>query len=157
MASIPFQVDSALECLTFALNALGWAAMPSGFWDVTDGRALRCISPLDILGTPRRDPKPGYTTIFPSLQTLWQSQGRLIGQIRDLHDVSKHRQTIYVGGQRRLDTPVGFYESLGIAEESSNRAGAILLTLLCPEAENHPETRPSSPFTSKLGPGGWAT
>jgi hypothetical protein len=139
LASILFQMDSALECLTFALNALGWVAMPSGFWDVTDGRALRRISPLDILGDPTRvpplAPKPGYTTIFPSFQALWQSEGQLIGQIRDLHDVSKHRQTIYVGGRKRLDTPDGFYESLGIPKESRNREDTILRTLLCPEAE----------------------
>lgn len=154
LASILFQMDSALECLTFALNALGWAARPSEFWDVADGRALRRISPLDILGdstrTPPLAPKPGYTTIFPSFQTLWQSEGRLIGQIRDLHDVSKHRQTIYVGGQRRLDTPVGFYESLGIPEESSNRKDAILRTLLCPEAEIILKPDPKAPSLQRL-------
>jgi hypothetical protein len=139
LASILFQMDSALECLTFALNALGWAAMPSGFWDVTDGEALRRIGPLDILGDPARKrprkPKPGYTAIFPAFQAFWQSQARLISQIRDLHDVSKHRQTIYIGSKRRLDTPAGFYESLGIPEESSNREDSSLRTLLCPEAE----------------------
>ena len=28
LTTILFQMDSALECLTFALNALGWAAQP---------------------------------------------------------------------------------------------------------------------------------
>lgn len=154
LASILFQMDSALECLTFALNALGWAAMPSGFWDVTDGRKLRRISPLDILGdltlTPPLAPKPGYTAIFPSFQALWQGQARLISQIRDLHDVSKHRRTIYVGGKRRLDTPAGFYESLGIPEESSNREDSSLRTLLCPEAEIILKPDPKSPSLQRL-------
>jgi hypothetical protein len=135
LVSILFQMDSALECLTFALNALGWVAMPSGFWDVTNPRTLKDIGPVDILGDLTRTPKPGYATIFPFLQTLWQSQERLIVQIRDLHDVSKHRQTIYVGGQKRLDTPVGFYQSLGMPAESSDRGDASLRTLLCPDAE----------------------
>ena len=38
LTTILFQMDSALECLTFALNALGWAAHPSGFFDVTEAR-----------------------------------------------------------------------------------------------------------------------
>jgi len=159
LASILFQMDSALECLTFALNALGWAAMPSGFRDVTDGGALKRISPLDILGDPTRTtpltPKPGYASIFPSLQALWQSQARLIGQIRDLHDVSKHRLSIFVGGKRRLDTPDGFYGSLGIPEESNNRGVSILRTLLSPEAEIILESDPKSPSVQRLaGPGG---
>ena len=45
LASILFQMDSALECLTFAFNALGWVAMPSGFWDVTDVRTLGALAP----------------------------------------------------------------------------------------------------------------
>jgi len=154
LASILFQMDSALECLIFALNALGWAAKPSGFWDVTDARTLRRIGPLDILGDPTRTPplapKPGYTTIFPSLQASWQSQEPLLAQIRDLHDVSKHRQTIYVGGQGRLDTPAGFYESLGIPEESSHREDLILRTLLCPAAEIILKPDPKAPSLQRL-------
>jgi len=154
LASTLFQMDSALECLTFAVNALGWAAMPSGFRDVTDEGALRRISPLDILGdstrpTPDR-PQPGYASIFPSFQVLWQSQVRLIGQIRDLHDVSKHRRSIFVGGKRRLDSPDGFYESLGIPEESSNREDSILRTLLSPEAEIILESDPRSPSVHRV-------
>lgn len=154
LASILFQMDSALECLTFALNALGWTVMPSGFWDITEVRALRRINPLDILGdstrTPPLAPKPGYTAIFPSFQALWQTQAQLIGQIGDLHDVSKHRQTIYVGGKRRSDTPDGFYESLGIPKESSNREDIILRTLLCPEAEIILKPDPKSPSLQRL-------
>ena len=156
LATMLFQMDSAIECLVFALNALGWAAMPSGFWDVTDGRALRRINPLDVPGDPTRTPplppKSGYSMIFPSLQTLWQSQGRLIGQIRDLHDVSKHRQTIYEGGQGRWDTPVGFYELLGLPDESSNPEHSILRTLLSPAAEIILKSDPKAPSQQRLAP-----
>jgi hypothetical protein len=133
LASILFQMDSALECLAFALNALGWAVLPGGFRDVTDAKKLKQINPLDILGDPARipplAPQPGYAQLFPTLQGVWQAQARLIAQIRDLHDVSKHRRTVFVGGQARLDPPAGFYEALGIPEDPSRRA------LLWPMAE----------------------
>lgn len=149
LASIFFQMDSALECFTFALNALGWATMPSGFRNVMDAGELRCISPLDVLGNPTRTPpvppKLGYTSMFPSFQTLWQSHVKLISQIRNLHDVSKHRQTIYVGGQRRLDAPPSFYQSLGIPEQSNDREDSTLRTLLCPDAEIILKPEPKSP------------
>ena len=133
LASILFQMDSALECLTFALNALGWAAQPYGFRDVTRAKELRRISPIDILGDPSRtpplNPKAGYAGVFPRLQATWQGQATLIARIREVHDVSKHRQTIFVGGQLRSDPPNGFYEALDIAEDDTQRA------LLSPMAE----------------------
>ena len=145
LASIMFQMDSALECFTFALNALGWAVMPSGFCDVTDEKALRSINPLKILGdSTRNPPMPGYAAIFPSFQTLWQSQRHLIGRIRDLHDVSKHRQTILVGGRGRLDPPSGFYESHGIPEDSGLR------TLISPAAEIILQPDPKAPSLQRL-------
>lgn len=143
LASVLFQMDSALECLTFALNAFGWAAMPCGFRDVTDGRALRRISPLDVLGDPKRSPPlaplSGYEAIYPSLQSTWQGHAELIDRVRILHDVSKHRRTIYVGGKRRMDVPAGFYESLGITVD------AELHVLLSPEAEIVLKSDPKSP------------
>jgi hypothetical protein len=121
LTSILFHLDSALECLTFALNALGWIVMPSGFRDVADAKALRRISPADILGDPSRSPPvvplAGYQNVFPEVQRTWQSKTQLISKVRDLHDVSKHRQTIYLGGQLRMDAPTGFFEGLGIPED----------------------------------------
>ena len=35
-------MDSAVECLTFAFNALGFAAFPKGFWNVTEPKAPSC-------------------------------------------------------------------------------------------------------------------
>ena len=126
LASILFQMDSALECLTFALNAIGWIVMPLGFRDVTDAKALKWITPLDIRGsaatTPPTQPLAGYRAVFPTLQVAWQDEVQLIDRIRDLHDVSKHRQTIFVGGQGRLDPPDGFYEALGLAEDDPGSA-----------------------------------
>ena len=133
LASILFQMDSALECLTFALNSLGWVVMPAGFRDVTDAKALKRISPLDILGdaakTPPIAPLPGYQKVFPTIQGAWQNDAQLIAQVRDLHDVSKHRRTIFVGGQGRIDPPDGFFETLGLPADAGHRA------LLWPMAE----------------------
>lgn len=126
LASIMFSMDSALECLTFALNALGFAHSSTDFRDVGDHRSLKRIAPVDILGnpaaTPPRDPLTGYARVFPTLQAWWQSHQSMIDRIVDLHDVSKHRETIFVGGMCRMDPPPGFYESLGIPENRSVRA-----------------------------------
>ncbi len=126
LSSVLFHMDSAVECFTFALNALGWAVMPPDFRDVTDSSALRRISPIDILGDPTRAPpiapEPGYARIFPQLQALWQGEVGLIAKIRDLHDVSKHRRTIFVGGRARQDPPDGFYAALGIPEDPGRQA-----------------------------------
>jgi len=63
----------------------------------------------------------------------------LIAKIRDLHDVSKHRRTIFVGGQARSDPPDGFYEALGLPEDAARRA------LLWPMAEIILQDDPKSP------------
>lgn len=120
LSSIFFNMDSAIECLTFTLNALGYAAATDSFRDVSDAKALKKISPKDILGDPSAStplpPLVGYTTIFPKVMSLWQSKRTLLNRIIELHDVSKHRQAIYEGGMQRLDPPLGFYESLGIPD-----------------------------------------
>ena len=143
LASILFQMDSALECLTFALNALGWVVISTGFREVTDAKALKRIGPLDILGDPTKippvAPMAGYKQVFPTIQGAWQSESQLIAQIRDLHDVSKHRRTIFVGGKARTDPPEGFYESLGLPEAAARRA------LLWPMAEIILQDDPKSP------------
>jgi len=152
LASIMFQMDSALECLTFAINAFGWAAMPTEFRDVTDEKTLRWISPLDVLGGSTRlpSPQPGYLSIFPSFCELWKSQSELINQIRELHDVSKHRKIIYTGGRARSDTPTGFNESLGIPEKSNNDKDSMLRTLVSPAAEIVLKSEPKIPLNKRL-------
>ena len=156
LASIFFNLDSAVECLTFALNALGYAARPSAFRDISDEQALRQISPKDLSGDllmiPPRLPLAGYKAIFPNVQALWQSERVLLDRIVEQHDVSKHRQTIYHGGRARDDPPSGFYQSLGIIDN------IVAQTLCKPMAEillqNDPklprELRPSVPPGSRV-------
>jgi hypothetical protein len=48
LAILFFCMDSAIECCTFALNALGYAAFPQGFRNIKDEVALRRIKPADV-------------------------------------------------------------------------------------------------------------
>lgn len=142
LTSIFFHMDSALECITFALNALGWATRPSDFRDITNPAQLRRISPADVTGDVRSGSQPGYSRVFPELQRRWNESAGLINRIRELHDVSKHRKMIYEGGKARLDSPPGFYEALGIpAEDVGARA------LLWPSAELILVPNPRNPVT----------
>jgi len=113
LTSIFFNMDSSLECLTYGINALGNAIDPRLFRNVTDSQAIRLVSPVDILGS-KRPPLKGYEKYFPQFQSLWQSRMSLVEEIQDQHDVSKHRQTIFIGGKSRIDAPSGFFEALGI-------------------------------------------
>lgn len=126
LTSIFFNMDSAIECLTFALNALGNSVAPRSFRDISNKGALKQISPRDILGNPKaKQPRPclkGYKLVFPLLQSHWLANQKLLSIIVEQHDVSKHRETIYIGGMHRLDPPPGFYESLGIGNNPSARA-----------------------------------
>jgi len=118
LASIFFCMDSAVECLAFALNALGFATSPDQFRDITSDHALRRISQKDILGeypTPSAQlPLLGYKNICPQMQRYWQSRRDLLLLIIEQHDVSKHRETIFTGGRMRNDPPPRFYDLLGI-------------------------------------------
>jgi hypothetical protein len=94
-----------------------------GFRDITDARALRKISPRDVKEDQHHiRPQSGYSEVFPNVQEHWKSNAELIATIQELHDVSKHRQTIYTGGRTRLDPPEGFYEQLGIPDTPAQRA-----------------------------------
>jgi hypothetical protein len=107
-------MDSALECLTFAINALGYCVDPSGFRDVANPKALNQIRTKDIYGEKLLS---GYTKIFPELQKLWLTSAMLIERVTELHDVSKHREAIFSGGQFNLeDVHDGFYEKIGTTE-----------------------------------------
>jgi hypothetical protein len=82
--------------------------------------------PRDILGepsaTPPRLPISGYNLLFPTFQSHWQAHRKLLSIIVEQHDVSKHRETIFTGGMSRLDPPPGFYEALGIGDDSADRS-----------------------------------
>lgn len=143
LASLFFNMDSAVECLTFALNALGFAAQPDGFRDVTDGQSLSKISPRDILGNaaanPAIGPLEGYVQIFPTFQSYWVENRQLLSRIFELHDVSKHRETIYVGGQMRSDSPPGFFTALGVQDDDKRKV------LLSPHKEIILKNEPKNP------------
>jgi len=128
LASIFFNMDSAIECFTFALNALGCIVAPADFRDVTHARKLRKICPYDIIGNahlarqPVIQPLVGYSKIFPKLQEYWLQHTALIEKIKEQHDVSKHRKTIYNAGETQLDPSTGFYENMGIPNDPMIRA-----------------------------------
>ena len=119
LATFFFQIDSAIECLVFALNSMGYAIEKNGFRRIDDSASLRRISPLDILGDINKNISPlkGYSKIFPKTSNLWASKRDLFTRIFEQHDVSKHRHTIYVGGSMRNDPPPGFWESLRVPNE----------------------------------------
>lgn len=126
LTSIFFNMDSALECFTFALNSLGFVAAPKWFRDITDDKVLSKVYPTDIIGklntNPEDPPYAGYSRIFPTLQTHWQANKKLISHITEQHDVSKHRKAICHGGKARSDPPPGFYEGLGIGDDPSQQS-----------------------------------
>jgi len=120
LSSILFNMDSAIECMVFSLNALGYIADSTQFYDVTDVRALRRINPYNILGRPPKYTKDflsGYDTYFPNLKKYWQENRDLIQIISEQHDVSKHRTTIYKGGKINSKPPPGFFKKLGIEND----------------------------------------
>lgn len=153
LATILFQLDSALECLTYSLNALGWIAMPSGFRDVTVASAIRQIGPLDVVGDTARTspllPLSGYSAVFPTVQREWQNARKMIQRICELHDVSKHRKTIFEGGRMCSDPPDGFYERHGVPDDR------LLRVQLMPMEEIILKRDPKSP-SAKRTPSTWS-
>ncbi len=128
MSAILFNMDSAIECFTFALNALGNSVCIKGFRDITDSKSLQKIHPRDVLGDPDRkkplEPMSGFAKYFPRTQKLWINRRDLLDIIFENHDVSKHRETVFRGGKCRNDPPAGFFEALGITD----KANSILYT-----------------------------
>lgn len=148
LASIFFNMDSSIECITFALNALGFCAAPELFRDVTDAKALRRVSPYDLIGrdggNATSQPLFGYAGVFPSLQEHWMNNSGMLSTIFEQHDVSKHRETIFSGGMMRNDPPPGFYESLEISDDPSVRA------LFWPMKEIILRSEPKTPHAKRV-------
>ncbi len=121
VGSLLFNMDSTLECFTFALNALGCGLLGEGFIDITNDKKLKGINPRNIIGSkqsnPPKKPEPGYCQLFKDLQEYWIEEEDLITSIMEQHDVSKHRTQIIKGGKRRSDAPQGFYERIGINDK----------------------------------------
>lgn len=114
-------MDSALECLTFALNSFG-QAVNSQFLSISDKDKLKKVSPKNItqeLIYPfkkenKSDIFISYKNLFPNLQEYWISKIEMQNIIIANHDVSKHRHSIYSSGLRNTSAPHNFYEQLGI-------------------------------------------
>ena len=106
-------MDSAFECLVFALNALGQARVPSGFRSIADEKSLKGIKPRDVIGPGSLS---GWSDLFPTFQRHCINHASLISLVADNHDVTKHRQAGFPGGRVRTDPPEGFFESLGVPE-----------------------------------------
>jgi hypothetical protein len=158
LASLFFNMDSALECLVFGLNALGSAAYPSDFRDVTDRRALRQIAPVDLMGSEQQPALAGYERVFPRLQEDWRACSDLISFVTEHHAVSKHRSTIFRGGRSRDDPPPGFFEAIGLAGHPARFAyGPMAEIILIPDpkeppAQHKPTPREKQVLLENLGP-----
>lgn len=152
LSSIFFNMDSAVECFVFAMNALGYAVAPSEFLDVADEKGLRQVAPWNILGNKRLQPLIGYSHFFPTLQTHWQANQTFLNTIMEQHDVSKHRSTIYVGGKYRMDAPPGFFEALGICDDPGIRFqfSPMEEIILKPEPKTPPSKQTSAASYSDL-------
>lgn len=138
LSSILFNMDSAIECMVFALNALGYAANPGQFKDVTNENELRLIRPENI----SKESVPGYDKYFPSLKKYWLENKDLIDKITEQHDVSKHRSSIFEGGRKRTDPPHGFFEMLGIEDEAQR-------IIVSPFAEITLVSQPKTPWRKR--------
>ena len=143
LSSILFNMDSAIECMVFALNALGYIANPTQFLDVSNETKLRQIKPNNILGKPLNcsdKSTDGYDNYFPSLKNYWHENRELINTIFEQHAVSKHRSTIFTGGSSRNDPPHGFFEKWGIEGD------AVIQALVAPMAEILLTSQPKMPW-----------
>jgi len=70
----------------------------------------------------------------------------------DNHDVAKHRQHTFWGGEFRMDAPPGYFENLGLSPSDSRRA------LFCPMAEVHIPKEPKLPVHARSSdPQAWTT
>lgn len=114
LASLFFNMDSVVECFVYMMNALGFAADPPSFKDITDQKAMKAIAPRNVIGDARQSPLAGYAKFFPSVQQLWVDNRELMELIMEQHDVSKHRFGYGLSGRYRNDPPPGFFESLNI-------------------------------------------
>jgi hypothetical protein len=148
LASALFAMDSSFECCTFLLNALGCAANAGEFQSITDHRAMKNITPDNIVGAT---PRPGYANYFPSVQALWLSHHDLIRTVMDQHDVSKHRSSIFRGGKVRMDPLAGLFEALGLKDDPHRFAIAPMEEIiLIADPKRPPATRGSVPLAEQL-------
>jgi hypothetical protein len=142
LATMLFQMDSSIECMVYAANALGNAFAAQDFHDVTDLAALRRVNPGNVLETGAKG-RPGYAKHFPRFTHLVRTYRPLIEVIMENHDVSKHREMNFVGGKMRMDPPYGFYEAHGIDGEhpAASHLAPMETILLLPDPKVPPMQR----------------
>lgn len=141
LSIVLFGMDSAIECFTFAMNAIGNCLDDDEkkFKNLADAKALRGINPSNVIGDA---PLPGYKEYFSGVQQTWFEARETLRIIIDNHDVSKHRKPVDLGGNLRQDAPSGFFENLGITQEHTK--------LVClPMAQIFLERYPKNPEVNK--------
>jgi hypothetical protein len=104
VASTLFNMDSALECCIFGLNALGFSIKNSSFINIENSNELKRIRISNVIGSEKQVIK-GYQLYFVNFNNLWNNNKYLIKTIEEHHDVTKHRHFNLSGGGLRLDAP----------------------------------------------------
>jgi hypothetical protein len=97
IGEIFFGMDSALECIVFALNAIGYLKSPGDFCDIKTAKGLKQVCPDNIatrICNDKHNPRRGYAMLFPRIRAHWSANNVLIASIVEYHDVSKHRSCI---------------------------------------------------------------
>jgi hypothetical protein len=97
-----FGMDSSLECFAHAVNALGYLLRPTEFFDITSDAKLKQISPANLLDPPtkRNAGQSAYepcVRLFPKICEYWAGNRKLLGEIIDYHDATKHRHSVVIG------------------------------------------------------------
>lgn len=143
VATLLFHMDSALECLVYALNALGFGARPDAFLSVEKEETLKKVKPANVVGTiAGKKPTQGYGDLFPTFQQLWLDNADNLRFLFEAHDRSKHREQLYGGGRLAVKPPPGFYQRLGLQESSLPLHAEALIH---PDEIIHISRRPFSP------------
>jgi len=106
-----FLMTSAMECWTFALNALGFGLSPAQFYDIRKESDLKQVSARLLLD---RRPHRGFQETFPGVMALWRDHSSSLEVIFDNHSVSKHRHMGLTGWTSRQDPPDRFLELAGV-------------------------------------------
>ena len=137
LSSLFFNVDSALECFVFMLNAFGFGAMGGDFRDPGHENQVRQVKVEDIIGNKGHTLLRGYENAFARVRKQWLQHGDDIAMVKEQHDASKHRYAIYHGSDHYTDPPPRFFEDLGISDDEAERCEfwPLKRTLLFPNAK----------------------
>ncbi len=107
LAALFFAMDSALECLAYALNAIGWACAPSDckcYMDLHVEKSLKGIN-IGIYTNAKNSCTNNKCPSFPAMRKCWQADAnkKCIDRLTQQHDVTKHRRATMAGhGQRQI-------------------------------------------------------